>query len=177
MAVTRQQKEEALADLKEKFKDAKSVIFSDYRGLSVHDLEKLRRTLREKNVSYKVAKKTLIRIAAEDAGYKDIPDEAMDGPTGVAFSYEDEVSAAKTIGDLSKEFETLKLLGGLMDGDVLDIEKVTALSKMPSKEELLAKLVGSLKSPSSGLANVLGSAVRNMVYVLEAHRKNLEQQA
>lgn len=177
MAITRQKKEEILADLKDKFKDAKSVIFSDYRGLSVSDMQKLRRALREKDVTYKIAKKTLVRLAAEDAGYKDIPAESMEGPVGVAFSYEDEVAAAKTLGDLGKEFESLKLLGGLMEGEILTLDKVTALSKMPSKEELLAKLVGSLKAPSSGLANVLGGAVRNFVYVLEAHRKNLEQQA
>lgn len=176
MAVTRQKKEEILADLKEKFEGAKSIIFSDYRGLSVHDIQKLRRALREKNVSYKVAKKTLIKLAAEDAGYKDIPAESMEGPVGVAFSYEDEVSAAKTLADLGKEFETLKLLGGLIEGEILSLDKVTALSQMPSKEELLSKLVGSLKAPSSGLANVLSGSIRNLVYVVEAHRQKLAEQ-
>ncbi|MBU0476587.1 50S ribosomal protein L10 [Patescibacteria group bacterium] len=175
MAITRKKKEGILADLKDKFKDAKSIVFSDYRGLSVQDMEDLRRTLREKNVSYKVAKKTLVRLAAADAGYKEIPTESMEGPVGVAFSYEDEVAAAKTLGDLGKKFEGLKLLGGLMDGDVLSIEKVQALSEMPSKEELLSRLIGSLQSPASGLANVLSGSVRNLVYVLEAHRQKLSE--
>ena len=127
MAISRQKKEEILAELKEKFKGAKSVVFTAYSGLSVKDISTVRRALREKDVQCKIAKKTLIKLAAEDNGYKEIPDELMEGPIAAIFA-EDEVSGAKTIGDLAKEFEQLKLLGGLMDGEILSLEQVTALS-------------------------------------------------
>ena len=173
MAVTRQKKEEVLADLQEKFKGAKSVVFTTCSGLSVKDFSKVRNALREKNVKCKVAKKTLINIAAKDNGYQDIPSELMEGSVAALFS-EDEVSGAKVIADLAKKYEALKLLGGLMDGQILTLEQVSALSKMPSREELLSKLLGSLKAPMSGFANSLAGVTRKLVYVLEAHRKNLE---
>ncbi len=163
-----------MADLQEKFKDAKSVVFTAYTGLSVKDFSKVRSALREKEVECKVAKKTLIKIAAKDNGYEEVPGEIMEGPVAAIFA-QDEVTGAKAIADMSKEFEQLKLLGGLMEGKVLSLEEVTALSKMPSKEELLAKLVGSLQAPSSGLANTLAGVTRNLVYVLEAHRAKLAE--
>ncbi len=175
MAITRQKKEEILAALKAQFADAKSIVFTAYSGLSVKDISKVRSVLREKNVACKVAKKTLIKIAAKDNGYDSIPDEIMEGPVAAIFA-EDEVTGAKTIADLAKEYEALKLLGGLMDGEVLSLEQVTALSEMPSKEELLAKLIGSMKSPMSGLANSLAGVTRGLVYVLEAHRAKLAEE-
>ncbi|OIP81125.1 50S ribosomal protein L10 [Candidatus Peregrinibacteria bacterium CG22_combo_CG10-13_8_21_14_all_44_10] len=174
MAVTRHKKLEILTDLKEKFKCAKSVVFTTYSGLSVKDLSKVRSALRANNVQCKVAKKTLINIAAQDNGYNEVPSEIMEGAIAAIFS-DDEVTGAKTIATLSKEFNALKLLGGLMDGEVLSISQVEALSKMPSKEELLVKLLGSMKSPMSGLANSLAGVTRKLVYVLEAHRSKLAE--
>lgn len=174
MAVTRHKKLEILTDLKEKFKGAKSVVFTTYSGLSVKDLSKVRSALRANNVQCKVAKKTLINLAAQDNGYNEVPAGIMEGAIAAIFS-DDEVTGAKTIAVLSKEFNALKLLGGLMDGEVLSISQVEALSKMPSKEELLVKLLCSMKSPMSGLANSLAGVTRKLVYVLEAHRAKMAE--
>jgi len=168
MAVTRQQKELILADLIEKFKTSKSVMFSKNTGLSVQETQDLRGTLRDNGVSLHVAKKTLIRMAAKEAGYTEIPDEALEGPIAVAFSFEDEIAAASIIYKVSKANDKLTLTGGILDGDVFGPEKAVQLASIPSREELLAKLVGSMKAPISGFHGVLHGVMRQFVGTLQA---------
>lgn len=175
MTITKQRKSEILADVEKKFEGAKSVVFSGYSGITVKDFSKVRRALREKKVGCKIAKKTLIKIAAKKHGYNDIPDDLMDGPVAALFSYGDEISGAKVIAEMSKKYEALKLLGGLMEGKILSREEVVALSKLASREELLAKMLGSLNAPASGVANSLAGVARKLVYALEAYRAKLAQ--
>ena len=171
MAITRQKKEEILAELITKFKDAKSVVFAENKGLSVHEIQELRGDLREKNAEMKVAKKTLFKIAAKEAGYEDIPDGSMTGAAGAVFSYDDIVAGAKTIYDYAKEHDALALLGGLMDGKVMTNEEAKTLATIPSKEELMAKLVYILKSPISGFHGVLNNTLGGFVRALDAIAK------
>lgn len=175
MTITKQRKSEILADVEKKFDGAKSIVFSGYSGITVKDFSKVRRALREKKVACKIAKKTLIKIAAKKYGYNDIPDTVMDGPVAALFSYGDEISGAKVIAEMSRKYEALKLFGGLMEGKVLSQEEVVALSKLASREELLVKMLCSLNAPASGFANALASVTRKLVYVLEAHRVKLAQ--
>jgi len=174
MPVTRQKKEEVLAELVQKFKDAKSVVFSENKGLSVFEMQELRGNLREKNAEIKIAKKTLIKLAAKEAGYDNIPDEIMTGAAGAVFSYDDIVAGAKTIYDYAKEHEALALLGGLLDGKVMDLKEANTLATIPSKEELLSKLVYILKSPISGFHGVLNNTLTGFVRVLDEIAKKGE---
>ena len=168
MPLNREQKENILNDLIEKFKKAKSIIFSDFRGLPVKDIQDLRRKLKEKNIDYTVAKKTLIKLAAEEIGIKEIPRELVEGPCAAAFSYEDEVAPAKIIKDFSKSNANLKLLGGIMEGKLIDIAQTMELASLPSYEELLAKFMGSAKAPISGFHGVLYGVMRQFVGTIQA---------
>jgi len=176
MAITKQKKEEIVAELQDLFSNAKSIVFSDYKGINVKDFGTLRGKLHENDVNFKVAKKTLIKIAAEKAGFKDLPKEFLEGQVGTAFGMGDEVAAAKTLYEFSKKHESIKLLGALMEGRNLSQEETLQLAKIPGKDELLAKLVGSMKSPISGFHGTLYALLRNFVGVVGAYKDKLEKE-
>ena len=175
MPLTKEQKVELLKEISEKMKDAKSVVFADYQGLTVEELKELRSKLREEGVSFKVAKKTLIRIAAEENGFDELPNEALEGPVGAAFSMEDEVVAAKILHNFSKDHDNLKLRGALFEGRVLSLSETKELSLIPGKEELYAKLVYLLNSPISGFHGALNNTISGFVRVLNAIKEKQEQ--
>lgn len=164
---TRSQKEKIIHSLAEKLKDSKAAVFSDFKGLSVKDTTTLRKELRQEGVDFKVVKKTLMNIALKDAGIKADTKE-MEGQIAVAISAKDEVAAAKIIATMAKANENIKIVSGILGKDVLSKEEVTALSQLPSKVELLGKLVGTLNAPVSGLVNVLAGNLRGLVQVLKA---------
>ena len=164
---TRQQKEQLVKDLAEKIKDSKAAVFSDFKGLTVKKLTDLRRELREHGVDFQVLKKTLITIALRDAGIE-MDAKNLSGQIAVAVSVGDEVEAAKIIAKAAKANDNLKIVGGLLGKSVLTDEEVVALSKLPGKDELLAKLVGTLNAPVSGFVNVLAGNIRGLVQVLKA---------
>ncbi len=177
MAVTKAKKEEVLKNLEDKFSKAKSVYFADYRGLTVKNLSDLRRKLRENNVDYVVAKKTLMKISVKNVNLPEIPDYVMEGPVGAAFAYDDEISAVKTLSEFKKQAESLQILGGLVEGKYVSKEEAAQLAALPSREELLAKLVGSMKSPISGFHGVLSGVLRNFVGVVDAYREKKGSEA
>ncbi len=172
MAITKEKKEKIVSELTDLFKNSKSVVFSDYKGISVKEIQDLRRKLTENESNFKVAKKTLIQRAAKDAGFPEIPEEALEGQVGVAFSMGDEIAAAKTLYDFSKSNDAIKLLSAFMEGETLTKEQTLELAKIPGKEELLAKMVGSMKSPISGFHGVLYSLLRSFVGVVDAYRES-----
>lgn len=155
MAKTRAQKELTLQALIQGFKDAVSVAFADYRGLTVPQADELRKKMRATNVKYHVAKKSLVTRAAKEAGYE-VNAKQFDGMLGVAFGMEDEVAPAKVFGDLSKT-TSLQIVGGVFDGAVVGKDKVVALSKLPSKLELLGTVVGTMYAPVSAFVRVLNA--------------------
>lgn len=166
-------------EMKEKLQSAQGAVFVGFSGLTVADVTKLRRKFREGGVEYKVIKNTLTRIAADELGYNAL-DEVLEGPTGVATSKEDAVAPAKILKDFIKETKTeaITVKAGIVDGQVIDAAGVDALANLPSREELLAKLVGSMQAPISGFVNVLQGNIRNLVYVLDAVRaKKAEQES
>jgi len=177
MPLTKEQKTEILDKLKNKMKDAKSVVFAKNSGLSVKDFADLRAKLREEGVFFQIAKKTLLRIAAKDAGFDEIPDEVMEGPIGTAFSMEDEVIAAKLLHDFAKDHKELELRGALFEGKILGMEKTKELALIPGKEELYAKVTYLIKSPVSGFHGVLSNTVSGFVRVLNAVKEKQEQTA
>ncbi len=164
---TKEQKKKLVKDLAEKLKNSKATVFSDFKGLNVKDMTALRAELREKNVDMQVIKKTLLTIAMKDAGVE-LDATKFEGQIAVAVAHEDEVEAAKIIAKMAKVNENLKIVGGLLGKNILTKEEVMALSKLPSKDELLAKLVGTLNAPVSGFVNVLAGNLRGLVQVLKA---------
>ncbi|MEX5284164.1 50S ribosomal protein L10 [Selenomonas sputigena] len=173
------QKQAVVAELKEKLTTAKGAVFTSYKGLTVAQDTELRRALRAAGVSYHVVKNTMTRIAAKEAGLDEICGH-LEGTTALAVSTEDAVAPAKTICEFIKknkleEAGILTLKAGLLDGRVIDVNEVKALAALPSREVLIAKLLGSMQSPIAGTVNVLQGVIRNAVYVLEAIRKQKEQ--
>ncbi len=167
---TRKEKEDLVKNLVTKLKNSKAVVFSDFKGLPVKDMTILRRQLREEKIFFQVFKKTLLAIALKEAGLE-VDIKNLKGQIVVAVSAEDEVVAAKIIAKMAKSNENIKIVGGTLGQNVLSIEEVTALAKLLSKEELLAKLVGTLKAPISGLANVMAGNIRSLTQVLKAIEK------
>ena len=172
MAKTKEQKKEILRNLKEKIDKSKSIVFTQFDALGVKENEELRQSLRENNSEYCVAKKTLLNIALKESeNYKDIELNIrdFDGKTAVVFGYEDEVAPAKVIHDFRKANEDkVEFLGGILENKIIQKEEVAALAKLPSKQELYAKIVGSLNAPISGFVNALAGNLRNFVYTLKA---------
>jgi large subunit ribosomal protein L10 len=167
MAQTREQKKAIVEDLAEKLKNSKAVVFSDYKGLVVKDMTALRRDLDKEGTKLKVAKKTLISLALEKAGMKtDV--KKLEGQLAVAISEKDEVVAAKMIANLAKTNEHIKILGGFLGLKEITASEVKALAKLPSKAELLTKLVGTINGPVSGFVNVLTGNLRGLVQSLKA---------
>lgn len=163
---SKDQKKEIIKELAKKIKDSKAVVFSDYKGLKVKDMMALRNELRASGVELKVLKKTLINLALKDAGIP-IDVKKLEGQIAIAISAGDEVVAAKIIAKLAKVNENLKMIGGILGTKELAAEEVNALAKLPSKEELLVKLVGTINRPVSGFVNVLAGNLRGLVQVLK----------
>lgn len=168
MPKTRQKKEEVVKDLTEKVKKAKSLVFVNFDGLKVKEVEELRQTFRKENIEYLVAKKTLMNIAFKDAGIENFDAKEFEKEVATVIGYEDEVAPARMVEKFSKDHEALKSVGGVLEGKFVDRAKVVELSKLPSREELLAKVVGSINAPVSGFVNALAGNLRNLVYVLDA---------
>jgi large subunit ribosomal protein L10 len=168
MPASRKQKEESLKKVTELMKSAKSVVFANYQGMTMKEIEDLRQKLEAKGGKYNVAKKTIIKIAAKEIGYNDIPKDIMAGPIGVAYGLEDEIIAAKIINDVAKKNKNLKLMGALMGGKVLSIAETKQLAMLPSKDELLAKFVYLVRYPVQGFHGVLHGTIAGFVRALKA---------
>ncbi len=173
MAKSRIQKEETLKVLKEKLAQAKSVVFASFAGLKAKEIEDLRARVRKQGMTYTVAKKTLMEKAFSQAGFQGIDPKSLPGSIGTLLSL-DEVSGAKLLDGFSKDHGALKLLGGILENKFIDMARVLELAKLPSKQELLAKLAGTLEAPIAGFVNVLAGNLRNLLNILNAikDRKN-----
>lgn len=174
--MARPEKVAVVEEVKEKLQRGQCVVLTDYRGLDVKEITELRRRLREVGVEFKVLKNTLTLIAAKECGLDEL-EPYLEGPTAVAFGYDDPVVGAKVISDFAKEHADLEVKGGVLNGRVIDVEAVKSLADLPSREQLIAQVLRGLQSPISGLANVLQGVPRNFVYVLEAIRKQKEDAA
>jgi large subunit ribosomal protein L10 len=168
MAITKQKKEEVVQNLVDKLTSAKSVVFTDYRGLTVEELNEVRNELRKEGIEYKVIKNTLFKIAAKEANMELELESAQGHPIAAAFGYQDEVVPAKVVNSYANKNEKLEILGGILEGKEINAIMVKSLAKLPGREELYAKIVGSLSSPLSGMVNVLNGNIRGLVNVLSA---------
>lgn len=170
----REEKALVVAELKEKFSSVQGAVVTDFRGLDVARVTKLRAKLREAGVEYKVIKNTLAKLAIEDTELSSLS-EHLQGPTAVAFGYDDPVAAAKILSDFAKENKELEIKAGIVEGKVIDFAGVKALADLPSREVLIAQVLAGLQSPIAGFVNVMQGNVRNLVYVLDAIKKQQEE--
>ena len=166
---------DAVAVLKDKLADAKSVVLADYSGLSVSDQTKLRADVVEAGGEFSVSKNNLIRLALEKELVTDAVQEALNGPTAVLFSNKDAIGALKALVKFSDEHKLPEVKLGFMDGKTLTLEEVKQLATLSSRDELLAKLVGQLQAPTYGLVNVLQGNLRGLVQALKQYKNKLEQ--
>src|SRR3989338_723555 len=165
---TKEQKKTIIAAVAEKIKGSKALVFANFKGVSVKDISSVRKELSENGSGWQVLKKTLLNIALKDAGIS-IDVRKLDGQIGVAFSA-DEVTAAKVLAAFAKANKTVPFTieGGTLGVKELSIDEVKALAKLPSRDELRAKLVGTLQAPIASFVRVLGGNLRGLVQVLKA---------
>ncbi len=152
------EKKVKVEELAQKLKEAKSVVLADYRGLTVEQDTRLRKALREANVEYKVMKNTIIDFASKNSALEGL-EKYLKGPTAIAISTTDPVAPSKVLSKYAKDFEKLEIKGGMVEGNIIDENGVKELASTPSREELLAKFIGSLQSPLYGLAAALNAIV------------------
>lgn len=176
---TKQQKQATVEKLRSCLGKAQVALVTDYRGLSVKEITDLRRRLQKVGADFTVAKNTLVRLAAQGSDDWKVIEPLLEGPTALAIGYDDPVSPAKVLADFAKEKRkaVIKVRGGVLQGKMLDEAGVKSLATLPSKEQLLAKALGSINAPASNLVSVTAGVARKLVYVLEARRKQLEASA
>jgi len=167
-------KEEAVKELKEKFEKAEGVVLSNYRGISANDMVELRESFTKEGIEYRVVKNTLASIAAEQAGLEGLP-ELLEGPIAVAVGYDDPVLPFKITSDTADKYDAFSAKGGVIEGDMVAPEEIEAISKLSSKEELLANFATGLKSPIRKLAFVLKAKVKDLGVVLDQVLKAKEE--
>ena len=170
MALTKQQKQKIIGDLKEMLSRQKAIILVGISGLKVKDIAQLRKKLKAIDGNLKVVKKTLIELAFKESKLEFDKDKFRE-EIALAFGFKDEILPAKTVYQFSRENEKLKILGGYLEGNFKEAEEIITLAQLPTREELLAKLVGSISSPISGLVNVLQGNIKGLIYALSAIKK------
>jgi large subunit ribosomal protein L10 len=165
--LNRNSKEELVAELAGKLVTAKAAFLADYRGLNVEQVNKLRGELRNTGVEYRVVKNTLLRLAAKDTSLECLSGY-LEGPTAIAIAQEDPVAPAKVLTEFAKAVAKFELKVGALDGKVLTVDDIKALSELPSREVLLAKMLGTLNAPVANFVGVLAAVPRSLVQVLAA---------
>lgn len=169
-----QKKIDIVSELKTKLEKTKSLVFSDYRGLTVAQIQDLKKKVKKEKGEYVVAKNTLMLKALEQAGLPTPDISLLEGPTATLFSYEDEIGPLKAMVTFAKTSGIPILKLGILDKSILSKTEVESLSKLPSKNVLYAQVVGALTAPSYGLVNVLQGNIRKLVYVIDSI-KNRQQ--
>jgi large subunit ribosomal protein L10 len=161
-------------EIRERLQRVKAMVIAEYRGLTVQDMTELRRRARESGVEFKVYKNRLTGLAARQAEITGL-DHYLEGPNSFAFGYDDPVAPAKVLSGFAREHEGLVIKGGVLDGKVVDAEGMKFLAQLPPREILLGQVLRGMQGPMSGLVNVLQGSIRNLVYALEAVRKQREE--
>jgi large subunit ribosomal protein L10 len=168
-------KKETVKELNHLFQDSQVLIFTDYRGLTVSDITNLRRQLREKGVEYHVTKNTLSELAASRAGM-DTMLPMLDGPTAIAFVKDDIPGAAKVLTDFVRTSRILQIRGGVMGKSVISADQVSDLTKILSREQYIAQLLGAMKGPIQNFTNVLNAPLQGFANVLNARLNQLKEE-
>lgn len=169
----REEKAIQVSEIADRLGRAQAVVMVDYRGFNVAEMTELRKRLRDAGVEFKVAKNTLVARAARENNIEGL-DEYLVGPVAMAFGYDDPVAPAKILSGFVKEVRKGTIKGGILEGQVVNAEAIKQLSDLPPREVLIARVVGGMAAPLTGLVTVLSGTVRNLVYVLDAIREQKE---
>jgi len=162
-------KAEKISQMKEKIEKAKVAIVTDYKGLSVEEITKLRRSIQKEDGDYMVTKNTLAKLAIKGTEYEVLTD-VLTGPVAIAFGYEDQVAPAKALAKFMKEAKKGEFLAAAMDGKLLSASEAKALANLPSKQEIYAKMLGCINSPASGIANSINAVMSSLTRAVAAVR-------
>ncbi len=170
MQITRAMKAERLAEIEALLARQQAIIFTNYHGLKALEVDQVRLTVESARSKYLVTKNTLLRLALQKAGYT-LDSNAFDQPLACVFGFDDQVVTAKAVVKAAKELEALEILGGIIDGALVSEAVIRNLATLPGRQELLAKLVGTLAAPLSGLVAVLSGNIRALVSVLHQYEQ------
>ncbi len=170
MAISRTAKEKAVDQLTGELGRIKLAVMTDYRGLSVPEIEELRANLRNEGITYRVTKNTLLRLATKNnPSMKDLDPTTFTGPMALALGFEDEVAPARVIFQYAKTHGALEIVGAITsDGQVLTPAQVKALATLPTRDQLLGQLVGTIAAPLTGFVGVMAGNVRSIINLLNA---------
>jgi len=163
MAISKDKKKDILNELIDDFSSSKSIVFATNEGLSVDDISKFRQELKEKKAKFKIAKKTLIKLAIKKNNLPEVSTDILEGPIGVIFAFEDELVSAQASCKAEKDLQKLKVKGGIFFEEICSKEKIVQLSKIPSKEELLAKFIGCSQAPLNRFVSIGQSLIYSFV--------------
>jgi large subunit ribosomal protein L10 len=166
MAKTKEKKIEFVKNLEDWLKRAKSLVLINYYGLKVKEINELRKILKQAECKYVVVKKTLLKHTLEKLGLKNINIDKITGGVGLILGMADEIVPAKLAINFNKEHEKMQIHGGIFNNELIGPEQVQELSKLPTKEQLKAKLVWLIKSPLQNMINVLHGNLRSLIYIL-----------
>jgi large subunit ribosomal protein L10 len=170
MAITREAKEQAVAKLSDELGRIKLAVMTDYRGLSVPEIEELRANLRQEGMTYRVSKNTLLRLATKsNPAFAKIDPSTFSGPMALAMGFDDEVAPARVIFQYAKAHDALEIVGAMTgEGQLLSAAEVKALATLPTREQLIAQVVGTIAAPLTGFVGVMAGNVRSIINVLNA---------
>ena len=174
MPISRDEKEKIVAELADDLGKVQALILTDYRGMPVADLARVRNQLRGMKSQMHIVKNTLFTLALKRAGMP-VPEDLLEGPTAVTFCYSDISGPAKVINDFLKEKE-LPLKGAILSGSVLKGAEAAALANLPSRELLYGRLLGTINAPGTRVAGVVASGIRKIMYLLQARAEQLQKQ-
>lgn len=167
MNKTKMQKAQVITTLKHTLHESNAIVVAHYTGLTVSEMTLLRKRLKEKGASFTVTKNRLIKIALKDSSFAAL-DKFFQGPTAIAYS-KDPVSAAKGMVEFAKENEKLVIVGGALNDNIMNVEQVKSLAKLPSLDELRATLISLIQTPATRIAGVLQAPAGQVARVLQAH--------
>lgn len=167
MAISKQRKTELITGYDELIKKSQAVIIATYGGMDMPQFNKVRAQVREVKAEFHVTKNTLIARTFKEAGYN-VPDEWLKGATAVSFCFGDPPAAAKVLGQLAIEIDKLKIVGGVVGGQTVDVAGVKELATLPSIDVIRAQLIGTISAPAAGIVGVLNAAVGGVMFALQA---------
>jgi large subunit ribosomal protein L10 len=170
LAISKEKKEELVAQYKDLIEKSDALILTDYRGMSVGDMEGLRSKIREADGAFYVTKNTLLKLALEESGTT-IPDELLTGQVATGFALGEAPVLAKALVDYADKADNLAIRGGIMHMEILSEEQIESLAKLPTLDELHAQIIGLISAPARDLVSTLASGIRQVVNVIDAYSK------
>ncbi len=176
MAISKDKKESMVIEYQRLIDSSKAIIISKYGTMTMPQLDKVRHTIRGSKGEFHVTKNTLLLKVLKENGY-DVPEKWLVGQTGVSFAFNDAAATAKATGEMAKEFEAFKTIGGAMDKKAMDATMVKALADLPPIETIRAQIIGALQGPSANIVGVLNSAIGSVMFALQAKIDKEQQPA